>query len=340
MAPIGLLILGLMGVGPLFGWRKTSNVSLRRAFRLPLAVMGVGIVTHFIVGPMLGFPPIIAEEPSGTGVTDWVLNKFETVAPMITVAFVIFNFTVVFQEYQRGIAARRKNASEGLLEALLTLVVRSRRRYGGYIVHTGMGLLFLGFCGKSWDIEHEASLLPNETVEVGDYHLTYKGARMEVDAEKRMVFADVDVSIAGEAMGSVSPAQFIYTKAQMPTSEVSMLHRVKDDLYVVVGSVNPTTKRATFRFHVNPLVSWIWLGVIVMIGGAVVSLWPEVSWKRLGVWGSIRLATSAAAGIMLAILVASAPARGTARGLHFTTADPGVDAAGDDFNPPLVHGSL
>lgn len=342
MAPMGLLILGLMGVAPLFGWRKTSAVSLKKAFALPTAAMLVGIALHFMIGPSIGFAPIIAEEPQGSGATDWLLNKFEMISPLLTVALVVFNVAVVYQEYQRGIAARRKNADEGILSALFTLVARSRRRYGGYIVHLGMGFLFLGFCGKSWDIEREASLLPNENVEVGDYRLTYRGARMEVDAEKRMVFADVDVSVGGTDMGSVSPAQFIYTKAQMPTSEVSMLHRVKDDLYVVVGSVNPTTKRATFRFHVNPLVSWIWLGVIVMIGGATISLWPEVSWRRLGVWGSVRLATSASAGVMLAILVASAPARGTARGHSFATGHPpGVFEPGaPDMTPPAAARSL
>jgi cytochrome c-type biogenesis protein CcmF len=326
MAPIGLVILALMGMAPLFGWRKTSNVSLRKAFTVPTIALAVGVVLHFLIGPGLGFPPIIGEEPSGSGVTDMILNKFETVAPMITVALVIFNFAVVAQEYQRGISARLRNASESFLEALVTLVARSRRRYGGYIVHLGMGLLFLGFCGKAWDIEREASLLPGESADVGEYHLTYRGARMEVDAEKRMVFADVDVNLGGRNIGTAQPAQFIYTRAQMPTTEVSMLHRMKDDLYVVVGTVNPATKRATFRFHVNPLVSWIWVGVVIMIGGAAVSLWPEVSWRRLGVWGTIRLGTTAAAGVMLAIMVASAPARATARGVVLPGVSSSVEA--------------
>jgi cytochrome c-type biogenesis protein CcmF len=169
--------------------------------------------------------------------------------------------------------------------------------------------MFLGFAGKAWDLEHEASLVPGQSAEIGDYSLMYRGARMETDAEKRMVFADVDVSANGRALGTYSPAQFIFIKAQMPTSEVSMVHRVKDDLYMVVGSINPTTKRATFRFHVNPLVSWIWLGVVIMINGAVISLWPQVSWRRLGVWGSIRLASGATAAIMFSILVASTPGR-------------------------------
>jgi cytochrome c-type biogenesis protein CcmF len=102
----------------------------------------------------------------------------------------------------------------------------------------------------------------------------------------------------------------------------------------VVGSVNPTTKRATFRFHVNPLVSWIWVGVVVMMGGAAISLWPEVSFRRLGVWGSIRLATSATAGIMVAVLVASAPARGSASPLHVPLPADSESLSGWDAHSP------
>lgn len=311
MAPIGLLILALMGVAPLFGWRKTSADALRKAFRFPTAAMLLMMLVHFLFGGALGYDAIVDAELSGDGWSDVVLAKFEAVAPLITVGLVAFNFAVVLQEFQRGVVARRKNAKEGIMEALVTLVARSRRRYGGYIVHIGVGFMFLGFVGKSWDLEQEATLTPGQSVEVGDYSLTYRNARMETDAEKRMVFADVEVSAGGRALGTYSPAQFIFIKAQMPTSEVSMVHRVKDDLYMVVGSINPTTKRATFRFHVNPLVSWIWLGVIIMIGGALISLWPQVSWRRLGVWGSIRLATGATAGIMFSVLVASTPGRAT-----------------------------
>ncbi len=309
MAPIGLLILMLMGMAPLFGWRKTSGVSLRRAATFPVGLMVAGVILHFAVGGSLGFPAIVSEEPDGNGWTDLVLNQFDRVAPMVTVALCVFNFGVVIQEFYRGIAARRRNAKEGVLEAFVTLVARSRRRYGGYIVHVGIGFMFLGFVGKAWDLEKEASLKPGESVQVGDYELTYRQPRMEVDEEKRMVFADLDVSVNGEFVGTRSPAQFIYTKAQMPTSEVSMLHRVKDDLYLVVGSVNPTTKRATFRFHVNPLVSWIWMGVFIMIGGAMVSLWPSVSWRRLGVWETVRLGAGATGAVMFSILIATAPAR-------------------------------
>ncbi len=309
MAPLGLLLLLLMGVAPLFGWRKTSNDSLRKAFAGPTIGAVVVGVLHLLIGDAIGAPAIVKDEIVNESTYDAILAGFGSISPLITITLVAFNFGVIIQEFYRGVRARRNNAEEGVLTALLTLVKRSRRRYGGYIVHAGVGLMFLGFVGTSWDLEKEATLLPNQTTKIGEYELTYLGSRMEVDTEKRMVFADVDVKVDGESFGTISPAQYIYTKRGNPTTEVSMLHRLRGDLYVVVGSVNPTTKLATFRFHVNPLVSWIWIGVLLMMSGATISLWPDVSWKRLGVWGSVRLASAGATGVMFSILIATAPAR-------------------------------
>jgi cytochrome c-type biogenesis protein CcmF len=315
MAPIGIIILALMGAAPLFGWRKTSGESLRKAFRIPTIVMLVTMVVHLAVGKRLGFAAYVLDPPTYSGVVGVMIQQLAAVAPLITVALVAFNFAVVAQEFQRGVKARRKNAAEGVFEALLTLVRKSRRRYGGYIVHVGIGLMYLGFCGKAWEVEKEASLMPGQTVEVGGYKLTYRGSRREVDLEKQMIFADMDVERGGKALPQVNPAKFIYNESSMgPTTEVSQLNGLRDDLYVVVGAIDPDSKRATFRVHVNPLVAFIWIGVLVLIGGAAVSLWPDVSLREVGAWGYVRAGAGLTSSVMFAILLASTPASAVERG--------------------------
>jgi cytochrome c-type biogenesis protein CcmF len=308
MAPLGLMLLLLMGVAPLFGWRKTSGVSLRRAFALPTGVLAVTVFLHLMFGSALGFPALVEQDQFYPGIAGAILQKVGAAAPLITVALVSFNFGVIGQEFGRGVAARRRKHKEGVLEALLRLVDKSRRRYGGYIVHMGVGLMFLGFCGRSWEIEQEASMQVGEVHRVGGYALTYEGPRMEVDSAKRMIFADLRVTKGDSDLGRVSPARFIFKKGGQPTTEVSMLSGLRDDLYVVVGSVDPTSKRATFRFHVNPLVAWIWTGVFTLILGALLSLWPDVKLREIGVWGYVRATAGAATGIMVAILAATSPA--------------------------------
>jgi cytochrome c-type biogenesis protein CcmF len=309
MTPVGLLILALMAMAPLFGWRKTSGVSLKRAFRLPSAVMLSVVALHLAFGTGLGFPAYVLDPPTYRGIIGTVVQQLSAITPLITVAFVSFNFAVVYQEFQRGVRARRKNAAEGFFEALGMLVKKSRRRYGGYIVHLGIGLMYLGFCGKAWELEQEASLLPTETAEVGGYKLTYRGSRREVDQEKQMIFADLDVERNGRALSQVHPAKFIYNQNGMaPTTEVSQINGWRDDLYVVMGSIDPESKRATFRIHVNPLVAFIWLGVLILMCGSLVSLWPEVSLREVSAWSYVRATAGVTSGVMFAIILASAPA--------------------------------
>jgi cytochrome c-type biogenesis protein CcmF len=272
---------------------------------------------HIVFGKGFGFPAFVYEEAHYEGVVGQLLKHLGAAAPLITTTLVAFNFAVIFQEFQRGVRARRKNSNEGVLAALLNLVSKSRRRYGGYIVHAGIGFMFLGFAGKAWEIEKEASLAPGQSVEIGSYSLKYTGPRMEVDPEKRMIFTDLEVSRGGQFVSTASPAKFVYKKQQMPTTEVSILSSLRDDLYLAVGTVDPATKVATFRVHVNPLVSWIWIGVLVLISGAFVSLWPDVSFKQLGVWSYVRASAGATSGVMLAVLIATSPAR--ALNLHSTT---------------------
>jgi cytochrome c-type biogenesis protein CcmF len=311
IAPLGLGLLFLMGAGPLFGWRKTSGVSLKKAFAFPVAVAVSVALLHVALGKKLGFPAFVPQDAFYPGFVGLFLQKLGSVAPALTISLAAFNFAVVGQEFYRGVAARRtKHGSEGLLTALSNVIDKSRRRYGGYIVHIGVGLMFVGFCGRSWEIEQEASMSPGDQHDVGGYTLTYRGPRMEVDPTKRMIFADVDVERDGKSIGRLSPARFIYTKAGQPTTEVSMMRGLHDDLYLVIGMVDPQTKRATMRFHVNPLVSWVWIGVFVLIGGASVSLWPDVRLREVGVWGYLRATAGAVTSIMLAILLATSSARG------------------------------
>jgi cytochrome c-type biogenesis protein CcmF len=316
MAPLGLTLLFLMGVGPLFGWRKTSGVSLKRAFAFPSAVAAATLVLHAAFGRALGFPALVPNDAFYPGIAGLVLQKVGSAAPALTVLLAAFNFSVVGQEFYRGVAARRlKHAEESVLVALGRVIDKSRRRYGGYIVHLGIGLMFIGFTGRAWGVEHEVSLSPGDQHDIAGYTMTYRGPRMEVDPAKRMIFADVDVERDGRSLGRLSPARFIYTKAGQPTTEVSIRRGLRDDLYLVVGMIDPQSKRATLRFHVNPLVSWVWIGVLLLISGACVSLWPEVRLREVGVWGYLRATASAATSVMLAMVWAcsSAPATSNPR---------------------------
>jgi cytochrome c-type biogenesis protein CcmF len=123
-----------------------------------------------------------------------------------------------------------------------------------------------------------------------------------------MVFADVRVVEDGKERGKLSPAKFIYKKMpEAPTTEVAMLHSVRDDLYLVVGSINPETKVASLQIHINPLVGWIWFGCIIVIFGSFVCMWPELEPQESRVWQVARGAGAVAASISVGVFLALLP---------------------------------
>ena len=324
MGPIGLVIFALMGLAPLFGWRKTSGQSIKKAFRAPLIATAVTVVLHLALGNYLGYPFLVARDAFYPGVVGVVLQKVGACLPGITIALCGFNIAVIVQEFQRGVSARRavsakKGEREPTLLALFRLIEKNRRRYGGYIVHLGIVSMFVGFTGTAWNIDRETAMMPGDHVTIGEYDLKYLGSRMcpgnpkcsaeeQADIEKRMLFADVEVTRSGKPKGFVHPAKFFYhAQPDGPTTEVSMMRSMHEDLYTVVGQIDPQSKRATFQFHVNPLVSWIWTGLLILICGTVTSLFPELSFSEAGAWTYMRASAGAATGIAFAVWMAMSP---------------------------------
>jgi len=334
--PLGLVLLLLMGTGTLFGWKKTSPQAFKRAARAPLIAFGIAVVLHFVAGRAVGFPAVVYSDPIYAGTLGAMLRTFNAYTPVMGFSLCVFNAAVIVQEFVLLLRARgRSGAGEttptllwllggvpGLVYTLFTLSPQSRRRYGGYVVHLGIVVMFLGFAGQSWNVDREASLVPGESYSIQDYRLTYVGPRMEVDNNKRMVFADVDVYRHGKYEGRLTPAKFIYKKQpDSPTTEVAIGHGLRDDVYVIVGSINPTSKVAAFQFHMNPLVSWIWIGCVVLIFGSVISMWPQFEFGESRVWTGARGLAATAASVVLGIMLAATPvarAQGTSS-LHSGT---------------------
>lgn len=327
MQPGGLIVFVLMGVGTLFGWKKTSPEALKRAFVAPGIVFFSAIALHFALGQKLGFPAVVWSEPIYSGWLGAGLRAFNAYTPVLGFSLAMFNMAVIVQEYvflYRS-QVRAKDASRSFLAKLpagirplgavllfpawaVSLPPTGRRRYGGYIVHFGIALMFLGFTGKSWTVDRETSMSPGQTYNIERLQVQYVGPRMEVDNAKRMVFADVRVLENGKEIGKLQPAKFIYKKMpESPTTEVAMLHSLRDDLYLVVGSINPETKLASLQIHLNPLVGWIWFGAIILIFGSFVCMWPELDPQESRVWRVARGTAAVTASITLGIILALLP---------------------------------
>src|SRR3954449_5386612 len=150
--PLAIVLVLLAGIGPVLAWRRVTLASLRRVFVFPLAAAALALLAMLVATP-------VAE--SGTSLVMFTL-----------IAFVL---AVVVQEFWRGTSARRAVSHEAWPVALGQLVVRNWRRYGGYIVHAGIAILFVGVAASS-AFQHEStvSLSPGQSSKVGGYTVTYR----------------------------------------------------------------------------------------------------------------------------------------------------------------------
>ncbi|MCL2824034.1 MAG: cytochrome c biogenesis protein CcsA, partial [Polyangiaceae bacterium] len=259
MTPFGLSILALMGVATLFGWRETNRRSLLRALIFPCAAALLVSSIHATVGDSVGFPAsAYTHNTSAVGeLSTSLLGRFGAIVPVLTVCLVVFNLAVVIQQLWGSWRSKR-----------------GKPRYGGLAVHVGIVLMIFGFLGQTWGISSQASLQPGQSAKIGSYSLKYESFRVETDSAKEMYFVDLRVTGPdGENLGKLSPAKYLYRTHQgQPSSKVDVLRGVWEDLYVVVGSLAPADGKTAVQLHVNPLVSFVWLGLVLVAVGACVAL--------------------------------------------------------------------
>ncbi|HET8655924.1 MAG TPA: heme lyase CcmF/NrfE family subunit [Longimicrobiaceae bacterium] len=264
--PLGLILLFLLGVGPIIAWRRATPRNLKRNFLLPLAVGTV------------------------VGVALWA-SGIRHVEALLTFALGAFTMTTVVVEFWKGTRARAAIEGEGRARALVSLVRRNRRRYGGYIVHAGLVVTFMGFAGKAYDVEKQIALKPGESVDVQSpfgtsYHLQYEAMSWYDATNMTKLVASMRVERNHEPLGIMTAELRSYRQRQETNHEVGIRTEWDQDLYLILagvddpnGVIQGTDPRpmATFRVLINPLVSWIWVGGLLMAIGTLIALWPTVA---------------------------------------------------------------
>jgi cytochrome c-type biogenesis protein CcmF len=257
--PLGLLLLGLTGVGPLIAWRKASTANLRRQFVAPVAT---GLVTLAVL--------------LASGMRDFYA--------IIAVALAGFVAGTITQEFYRGMRARKRMHGESLPLAFARLVARNRRRYGGYIVHLGILIYFVAFAGMAFKRQREATLRPGESVELSSpfghtYRFTHLGVS-QFEALNRIVSAaTVEVTKDGHPAGLMTSEKRQHVDSFKrptfePSTEVGIRSNLQEDVYIVYAGSVEGTEEAVYRFNINPLVWWVWFGGLVLAFGGIVTLWP------------------------------------------------------------------
>jgi cytochrome c-type biogenesis protein CcmF len=183
-------------------------------------------------------------------------------------------------EFARGLQARKDVAAGRGAMAIVDLVTKNRRRYGGYIIHVGVVMIFIGVLGSSaFQKEAHKPLRTGESMKIGDYTLTLKGTDQAMERSAAVTRAEVDVSQNGRSFGLSHPAKAMYFKSQQPMTEVALHQTPGEDLYMILGGVNDDGS-VTLQAYINPLVSLIWAGGLVMLFGTIFTLSDRMRLRR------------------------------------------------------------
>jgi cytochrome c-type biogenesis protein CcmF len=251
MIPIGLALLFLTGVGPLLAWRKTSADSLKRNFAWPFFVGILSAIAAFVLGYR-----------DGTSMLCLFLCGFVT-------------GTIVL-EFYRGAKVIRARTGMNLLLAAQELSMRNTRRYGGYVVHFGMVLIFIGLAGAAFNTEAQKAMNIGDSLKLGPYTLMLQSADTKAEKNYTAQRMIVEVLKGNKQIMLLYPEkrQFQGTE-QAAGTMVAIYSTLREDLYVVYAGMDPETNVPVIHAFLNPLVKWIWLGGVWVVMGTLLALLPN-----------------------------------------------------------------
>ncbi len=249
--PIGLFLLLLTGVGPLIAWRRSSWESLRRAFYWPAIMFAVAVAVTLAMGS----------------------RHFYASVCLGLCAFVT---TTILMEFYKGSRAIAGKSEMNMVRAAIELTHRNTRRYGGYLVHMGIVIMFVGFSGSAFNKDTTREVKVGDRFTMGGYEFHVDKITDGDNPNYTWQRAEVGVYKNGSLLQVLKPERRVFLVTEQPTSEVSIRRRLNEDVYLNFAGMSQTEENtAVIQAYIFPLVSWIWLGFGVLMFGTAVCLVPS-----------------------------------------------------------------
>jgi cytochrome c-type biogenesis protein CcmF len=248
--PIALFLLFLTGVGPLLAWRRTSLESLRRNFGWPLLGGVVSAAVAFVLG-------------------------FRYFYSLVCLALGVFVTLTIASEFFRGARVIASHTGANFFLSVARLTMRNTRRYGGYVVHFGMVLIFVGIAGAAFNQDRQAVMQPGSQVSIGPYTLYCQNVDDQNGPNYTAERAAIEVFRNGRSSMMLYPARRFYSASGVTETIVAIHSTLARDLYVVYAGRSPDTNQPVIHAYLNPLVKWIWLGGLVVLLGTILAMLPS-----------------------------------------------------------------
>ena len=248
ITPFALGLLFLTGFCPLIAWRRSSVSNCLKKFFIPSTAAASGVLILFVFG-------------------------IRTVYTLISYALCIFVSATLFLEFFYGAQTRHSVFKEGYHKALWNLVVRNKRRYGGYVVHFGVVLVFIALSANTFNSEKQITLKKGESFSFKGYKIRYDSLVDYPTATKHVVAATLSLFDNDHRQAVLTPEKTLFKNQEQPTTEVAIHTTLKEDLYVILAGYGADW--ITLKVLINPLVVWLWIGGVIMGIGTLIVMLPD-----------------------------------------------------------------
>ena len=247
--PIALFLLLLTGVGPLIAWRRSSFESLKRAFRWP-TITGVATIA--------------------------LLIAFGIRHPYALISFGLCAFVLatIAMEFWKGASSIAAKSGQNIVTAMVELTHRNTRRYGGYLVHVGIVMMFIGYSGAAFNQDKTVEIAEGGSFDLGAYTMKVTGYEEGDNGNYRWDRLSIELYKHGKLLSVERPERRFFIASQTPTTEVALPRGLREDVYINFAGTG-TGSNVVIQAYVFPLVSWIWIGFLVVMFGTFVCLVPS-----------------------------------------------------------------
>ena len=198
----------------------------------------------------------------------------------VTQVWPLIGFTVAFfmlfthiKEFIVGTLARKKMTEENIFTAMYRLMIRNRRRYGGYLVHIGIAFMAIAIVGsQNYEMEKMQTLAPNESMELGDYTFKYTSLQEVQEDLNTVVFATLEVYKDDQLIDTLNPEKIFYQTWETPSTDVAFHSNWKEDIYVTLNGWE-SDGSATLHIKTIPLMMYMWIGAVILVIGSIFAVW-------------------------------------------------------------------
>ena len=248
MLPMGLVIIFLMGISHLLGWRKTSKNMLFNNSKIPL---GLAIGFTVLIGIMINVTWEVV-------LLSWVI---------------IFSGWVILSELIKSYLPLKQKQSDIKLSVpkeIVRSILKNNRKKGGLIIHLAIIFFAIGVSGNFYNQETSFTLKPEEAKQFGDYTIKFDEVKYSKEQNTERYGALLRIFQNDKQVTTLTPVKAYYPTSQQPMTEVAIHRTVPEDLYISLSSINENGS-VTLSLFINPLINFVWLSIIIIFIGVIFS---------------------------------------------------------------------